>query len=117
MENDFVCFRMNCGFVMKKLLLIALFLLSGCFQKPFIDARRQAGSPRTFGESTPNRIAVCYNPLSTNANEIIKLAQEACGKTNREAAYDGHKYWSCRVFWPHRVYYRCQEIPEEKTDN
>ncbi len=116
MENASVRFRMNYRFVMKKILLIALFLLNGCFQEPFIDSRRQAGSPRTFGESTPNRIAVCYNPLSTNANEIIKLAQEACGKTNREAAYDGHKYWSCRVFWPHRVYYRCQEIPEDTAE-
>lgn len=44
------------------------------------------------------------------------MAQEACQKTNKEAAYDGHKYWSCRVFLPHRVYYRCQERPSDETE-
>ena len=101
---------------MKKLFLVILLFLGGCFQKPFIDSRREAGSPYTVGESKPDRIAICYNPFSTNANEIIKMAQEACSKTNREAAYDGHKYWSCRVFLPHRVYYRCQNIPAEEAE-
>ena len=97
---------------MKKLFILAVLFFGGCTQEPFIDSRREAGSPYTVGESKPDRIAICYNPYSTNANEIIKMAQEACQKTNREAAYDGHNYWSCRVFWPHRVYYRCQDIPE-----
>ena len=100
-------------FVKKTFLLIGILLLEGC--APFVDSRREAGFSHTVGESTLDRVAICYNPYSTNANEIIKMAQEECEKTDREAAYDGHKYWSCRVFLPHRVYYRCQEKPKEKT--
>ena len=99
----------------KRIFFFILLFLSGCAQTPFIDSRREAGSPRTVGESKPNRIAICYNPYSTNANEIMKMAQEACRETGREAAYDGHKYWSCRVFWPHRIYFRCQLPPQEEN--
>lgn len=88
-------------------------LLTAC--APFVDTRREAGFSGTLGESTPNRVAICYNGLSTNENEIIRLAQEACRKTGREPAYDGHSYWSCRVFLPHRVYYRCQDVPQEEV--
>lgn len=104
------------GFIMKELFFLAVLFFGGCTQEPFIDSRREAGSPYTVGESKPERIAICYNPYSTNANEITKMAQEACQKTNREAAYDGHNYWSCRVLWPHRVYYRCQDVPEENPE-
>ncbi len=82
-----------------------------CTQAPFIDMRREAGQPGTVGESTPDRVAICYNSFSTNETEIIDMARAECDKTGREPRYDGHKYWSCRVFLPHRVYYRCQERP------
>lgn len=101
---------------MKKTLFFSLLLLGGCIQEPFVDSRREAGLSYTVGESTPDRVAICYNPYSTNANEIIKMAQLICRKTNREAAYDGHKYWSCRLFLPHRVYYRCQDIPADEPE-
>ena len=100
---------------MMKCFLTAFLLtaaLTAC--APFVDARREGGSPRTVGESTPDRVAICYNGFATNENEIIRMAREECAKTNREPAYDGHKYWSCRVFLPHRVYYRCQDIPAEE---
>ncbi len=100
-------------FIKKTLCLTVLLMIGGCM--PFVDSRREAGFTRTVGESTPDRVAICYNPYSTNANEIIKMAQDECEKTNREAAYDGHKYWSCRVLLPHRVYFRCQEKPKEET--
>ncbi len=100
----------------KKLFFVVLLCLSGCIQVPFVDSRREAGYSGTIGESTDDRVAICYNPYSTNANEIIKLAQDACAKTDREPAYDGHKYWSCRVFLPHRVYFRCQDKPAEETE-
>ena len=101
---------------MKKAVFLALLFVSGCVQVPFVDSRREAGSPYTVGESGPDRVAVCYNPYSTNADEIMKMVQEECKKTNREPAYDGHKYWSCRLFLPHRVYYRCQDIPSDEKE-
>lgn len=96
---------------------IAFGFLCGCVQTPFVDERREAGLARTYGESNLDRVAICYNPYSTNQTEILKMAQKECHKTGREPAYDGHKYWSCRVFLPHRVYYRCQDVPTEKTDS
>lgn len=101
--------------IKKTTVFMLLFCLSGCLQSPFVDTRREAGSPTPVGESTPDRVAICYNPFSTNSNEIIRMAQEACRRTNREPVYDGHKYWSCRVFLPHRVYYKCQDMPGEET--
>lgn len=97
--------------VVKKSLLLFALTLAGCVQQPFVDSRREAGFSKTVGESTPDRVAICYNPYSTNAAEIFKMAQEECARTGREAAYDGHKYWSCRVLLPHRVYFRCQPAP------
>ncbi len=88
--------------------------LTACVQTPFVDSRREAGFTKAIGESTEDKVAICYNTYSTNANELIKMAQDECEKTDREPAYDSHKYWSCRVFLPHRVYYRCQEKPQEE---
>ncbi len=96
-----------------------IFILSGvfgCTQAPFVDSRREAGQPYTVGESTADRVAVCYNPFSTNETEIINMAKAECEKTDREPKYAGHSYWTCRVFLPHRVYYECVDKPEaEKT--
>lgn len=101
--------------VMKKyVFLLPLLFLGACIQTPFVDSRREAGSAYAVGESTPDRVAICYNPYSTNADEIMKMAQSACQETNREPAYDGHNYWSCRLFLPHRVYYRCQNVPDDE---
>lgn len=101
---------------MVRRLLLSLISLSvltqGC--APFVDARREAGSPATVGLSTPSRVAICYNGLSANENQLIRMAREECAKTDSEPAYDGHSYWSCRVFVPHRVFYRCQPKPDEK---
>lgn len=88
--------------------------LSACTQAPFIDARREAGQSDMIGESTKDRIAICYNSYSTDEAEIINMAKAECAKTKREPKYDGHKYWSCRVFLPHRVYYSCVDSPSQK---
>ena len=96
-----------------KYFLVFLLLTAGCTQAPFVDSRREAGSPEMVGESTKDRVAVCYNVFSTNQTEIIHLAQAECQKTGREAKYSGHKYWSCRVLLPHRVYYTCENAPQE----
>ncbi len=97
--------------IVKTLLIVMLLGLSACTQAPFVDWRREAGQPHTVGESTPDRVAVCYNPFSTNETEIINMAKDECARTGREPRYDGHSYWSCRVFLPHRVYYKCIDKP------
>lgn len=101
---------------MKKsvILTAACLLLAACTtQAPFVDARREASKSYTVGESTPDVVAVCFNKYSTHSSEIIRMAQEECRKTNREAKYKGMKRWSCRVLLPHRVYFECADAPLE----
>lgn len=103
----------------KSVILTAVcLLLAACTtQAPFVDARREAGKNYTVGESTPDVVAVCFNKYSTHSSEIIRMAQEECRKTNREAKYKGMKRWSCRVLLPHRVYFACVDAPaEDETD-
>jgi hypothetical protein len=97
--------------VSKRFLTLFLFL-TACTQAPFVDMRREAGQVYTVGQSTPDRVAICYNKYSTHSSEVIHMAQEECRKTGREAKYDGESRWSCRVFLPHRVYFKCVAPPE-----
>ena len=99
---------------MKKTGVVIIFLLTAaCTQAPFVDMRREAGKPYTVGESTPDTVAVCFNKYSTHTAEIIRIAQEECKKTNREAKFKDINRWSCRVLLPHRVYFDCVEPPAE----
>ena len=94
---------------MKKIVVLgsALFL-SACAQfEPFVDARREAGQLLTVGQSTPNKVAVCYNPLWSNEKEIEKLAADACAQTKRIPQLDGRKYFSCTFVSPSTVFYKC----------
>ncbi len=62
-----------------------MLFLSACTQfKPFVDARREAGQEAAVGQSTPDRVAVCYNPLFSDMPDVEKLAQSACAQTKRK---------------------------------
>lgn len=92
---------------MKKSILFLLFL-SACTQlNPFVDARREAGQVLTVGQSTPDRIAICYNPLWADMDEVQKLADEACAQTQRKAQPDGEKYFTCTLVSPVTTFYKC----------
>ena len=100
---------------MKKVLILPwLFFIASCTQAPFVDMRREAGKPYTIGESTSDVVAVCFNKYSTHSSEIIRMAQEECKKTGREAKFKDINRWSCRVLLPHRVYFECAEPPKEE---
>lgn len=98
---------------MKKLVLILLLFLSGCGQMaPFVDARREAGQIQLIGQSTSDRIAVCYNPLWSDQKEVKQLAEAECEKTHRQATYDETNWFSCCLFNPSTAFYKCR-----KTNN
>ena len=82
-------------------------LISGCTSEPFIDGRREAGSTRTLGPSTPNRVAICYNSRTTTPEAVKQLAESECAKTDRLPLYDGENIMDCSVINPTRVYFRC----------
>lgn len=91
---------------------IALFFmmgLVGCAEvMPFIDSRREAGQVQPIGQSTPDRIAVCYNPLWHNEEYVKKLADDACAANKKTAVYDDTKYFNCRLISPNTAFYRCR---------
>lgn len=93
---------------MKKLLFLTVLFLSGCAQfEPFVDARREAGQVQTVGQSSPDRVAICYNPLWSEMGKIEILAKEECAKTKRKIQVDGKKYFSCSLASPVTIFYKC----------
>ena len=90
--------------------LILILFLTACAQvRPFIDSRREAGQVKTVGQSTPDRIAVCYNPLWDSDEEIQKLAVEACAQKGKRAVKSDTKYFNCRLFSPNTAFYDCRK--------
>ena len=95
---------------MKKFILgIALFV-SACSQfTPFVDAHREAGQVQLVGQSTPDKAAVCYNPIWSDKKKVEELAGEECAKTKRTAVYDDTKWFSCRLVNPSTAFFDCKK--------
>lgn len=94
---------------MKKILLL-LFLATSC--TPYIDYRHEPNQPAGVGTASSDRAAICYNAWYTNQKEVNDLAMYHCAKTKREPVFMSRDTWSCRLFTPQRVYYKCVENPE-----
>ena len=93
---------------MKKVVILSFLLLSACAQfEPFVDARREAGQEKTVGQSTSDRIAICYNPMWSNMKQVEQLAKEGCTQTRRKAQADGKKHFNCSLFLPSTAFYKC----------
>lgn len=94
---------------MKKIVIVtSVLFLSACAQfEPFVDARREAGQVLTVGQSTPNRVAICYNPLWSDEKEIEKLAVDACAQTKRKPQFNTKKYFTCTLASQFTVFYKC----------
>ena len=93
---------------MKKIVFILMLFLSGCAQfQPFVDARREAGQVATIGQSTPDRVAICYNPLWSDSAQVENLAIEICAQTKRKPLVDGKKYFTCTLTSPITAFYKC----------
>ena len=95
---------------MKKLILFLGLFLSACGQvEPFVDAHREAGQVQLRGQSTPDKPAICYNPLWSNKKQVEQLAEEECQKTNRHAIYDNTSWFSCCLMNPSTAFYKCEK--------
>ena len=96
---------------MKKLVLGFVLFVSACGQvTPFVDAHREAGQVALVGQSTPDRAAVCYNPIWSDKEFVKKLAEQECAKTNRKAVYDDTKWFSCCLINPVTAFYDCKKL-------
>ena len=95
---------------MKRFILGITLFVSACGQfTPFIDARREAGQVELIGQSTPDKVAVCYNPIWSDQKKVKELAKEECAKTNRKAVYDDTKWFSCRLVNPSTAFFNCKK--------
>ena len=93
---------------MKKICLGFLLLLSACAQfEPFVDSRREAGRSLPVGQSTPDRVAICYNPLWSDEQKVEKLSVEACAQTKRKPQFDDRNYFKCSLMLPSTIFYKC----------
>lgn len=93
----------------KKILIIFMCgLVSACStMKPFVDARREAGTDITVGQSTPDYIAICYNRFNKNEEEMQKMADAECAKIGSKAVLDASRSYTCTLVSPRTNYYRC----------
>ena len=102
---------------MKKLILIFVLFLSACGQiSPFVDAHREAGQVQLRGQSTPDRAAICYNPIWSDKKDVEQLAKTECQKTNRHAVYDDTSWFSCCLMNPTIVFYKCEKINNRRLE-
>ncbi len=86
-------------------------LLGACGTAPYVDSRREAGQKETVGLSTPDVVAICYSSQSAGPEEVHKLAESECAKTGRTAQLEAQSSWTCTVFTPTRIFYRCVTKP------
>ena len=95
---------------MKKYILFLGLFLSACGQiGPFVDAHREAGQVQLRGQSTPDKPAICYNPIWSDKKMVEQLAEEECQKTNRHAVYDNTSWFSCCLMNPSTAFYKCEK--------
>lgn len=90
----------------KKLYLFVIFNLFLTACTAYIDSKREAGIAGNVGQSTEKMIAICYNPIFTNAQQHIQLAQNSC--PNKQAVLKDTKYFNCTLFYPNTAFYECQ---------
>lgn len=95
---------------MKKLILAFLIVfITSCSQfEPFEDMRREAGQIEPVGKSSDAKPVICYNPLWHNDEDVKKLADMACARTNKKAVFKEKKYFSCRLVNPSAAIYKCK---------
>lgn len=93
------------------LILTLTFVLGACGTAPYVDSRREAGQREPVGPSTPDLVAICYSSQSATPEEIYKLAESECAKTGRVPQLADQVDWSCTLFTPTRIFYRCTAKP------
>lgn len=94
---------------MKKAFIILVLFLSACGQfGPYVDSHREAGQVQLRGQSTLDKVAVCYNPLWSDKKQVEELAKSECQKTSRHPIYADTKWFSCSLLNPSTAFYDCK---------
>jgi hypothetical protein len=84
------------------------FFLQACEQTaPFVDSRREAGRLYKVGQSTPDRVAICYRFWKAQKEIILQKAEQECAKTGKIPVFDGKKIFNCRFVSPNTAFFKC----------
>ena len=78
--------------------------LSGCVA--YVDARREAGIIQSVGQSKAPNVAICYNPIFSEKEQLDELAKKTCAP--QKAFYQNSKYFNCTLFYPNTAFYKCE---------
>ena len=78
--------------------------LNGC--NAYVDTRREAGLVSSVGQSKSPNIAICYNPIFNEEQELKVLAEKTCEP--QKASFQDKKYFNCTLFYPNTAFYRCE---------
>lgn len=87
-------------------------LVGGCGSTaPYVYKPREFDRrSETFGKEPKDleNLSICYNKYSTTPQDILKLAQETCGKYKRVARYTGNGgFLTCPVMTPALANFAC----------
>ena len=85
------------------LVLLCCVALSSC--RAYVDVRREAGLVASVGQSKESKVAICYNPLFNEEQELEVLAKQSC-KTQK-VSFQNKKYFNCTLFYPNTAFYEC----------
>ena len=85
-------------------LFVVCLFFTGC--SAYVDQRREAGRLNPIGQSKASEIAICYNPLFSNENDLNQIAKEKCGE--KKAVLNNYKLFNCTLFYPNTVFYTCK---------
>lgn len=95
------------------ILLLCSFICGCSALSPFVDRRRDASavdmSKLYVGESQPDAPAICYNKLTSSFEQIQKMADEECikQKTGTHAVQYKETIFTCKLFLPNHLYFKC----------
>ena len=90
----------------KYLFFMVGLMMSLCACTSYVDTRREAGQLTPVGQSSPQRIAICYNPMFGSEAERLDQAKQACA--SGKARFEEAKYFNCALFYPNTAFYKCE---------
>ncbi len=89
----------------------AMLALGACAQfEPYVyDANEFNREAPGFGREPTDirKVEVCYNRSAATPEQILDLAQEACGKFGKEARFAYHRHLECPLMTPILAHFEC----------
>jgi len=94
-------------------LLFAGLILAGCSSGAYVHDpikfnRQAAGFGRPVKDI--NGVTICYNTLTSRAEQVVSLAEAECAKFNKVAKFSHQDVKICPMVAPVAAVYRCEKL-------